>query len=163
RRHTRFSRDWSSDVCSSDLLASFMESLEAYPPTRVPGTAVFMSMIVGTVPPALLHNLKHNKVLHEQALFLTVQVADVPYVPFSERVVLERVSRSGWQAVARWGFKQEPNVPQVIEQIAQEVPELELDPLRISYFLSRQSVIVVRKRPWPGLWQRRLFAFMARN
>src|SRR5690606_17636295 len=66
-------------------LASFMESLEAYPPTRVPGTAVFMSMIVGTVPPALLHNLKHNKVLHEQALFLTVESADVPYVPFSER------------------------------------------------------------------------------
>ena len=70
-------------------LASFMESLEAYPPTRVPGTAVFMSMIVGTVPPALLHNLKHNKVLHEQALFLTIEVVDVPYVPFDERFELE--------------------------------------------------------------------------
>jgi len=65
--------------------------------------------------------------------------------------------------VARWGFKQEPNVPQVIEQIAQEVPELELDPMRVSYFLSRQTVIVVRKRPWLDLWQRRLFALMARN
>ncbi len=144
-------------------LAEFMEGLERYPPIRVPGTAVFMSMIVGTVPPALLHNLKHNKVLHEQALFLTIESAGVPYVPFSERLRLERVSRSSWQAVARWGFKQEPNVPQVIEQIAQEVPELELDPMRVSYFLSRQTVIVVRKRPWLDLWQRRLFALMARN
>src|SRR3546814_16115544 len=90
-------------------LKSFMESLEEYPPTRVPGTAVFMSMIVNTVPPALLHNLKHNKVLHEQALFLTVESADVPYVPFSDRFRLERMSRTSWQAVARWAFKQEPN------------------------------------------------------
>lgn len=144
-------------------LAEFMEALEKYPPTRVPGTAVFMSMIVGTVPPALLHNLKHNKVLHEQALFLTIESADVPYVPFSERFDLQRVSRNSWQAVARWGFKQEPNVPQVIEQIAQEVPELDLDPMRISYFLSRQTVIVVRRGSWLTLAQRRLFAFMARN
>lgn len=144
-------------------LAEFMAGLEQYPPTRVPGTAVFMSMIVGTVPPALLHNLKHNKVLHEQALFFTVESVGVPYVPFSERIHIQRVSRSSWQAVARWGFKQEPNVPQAIEQIAQEVPELELDPMRVSYFLSRQTVLVVRRRTRLGYWQRRLFAFMARN
>ncbi|HET8597294.1 MAG TPA: potassium transporter Kup [Castellaniella sp.] len=144
-------------------LVDFMESLEAYPPTRVPGTAVFMSMIVGTVPPALLHNLKHNKVLHEQALFLTIEVADEPYVPFGERVKIERVSRSSWQAVARWGFKQEPNVPQVVEQIGQEVPELNLEPMQTSYFLSRQTVIVVRRLPWHQSWRRHLFAFMARN
>src|SRR5699024_625262 len=80
-------------------LKTFMEGLEEYPPTRVPGTAVFMSMIENTVPPALLHNLKHNKILHEQALFLTVESADVPYVPASERYRLERLSRSSWQAV----------------------------------------------------------------
>src|SRR5690606_31495072 len=73
-----------------------------------------------------------NKVLHEQALFLTVEVADVPYVPFSERFRVERVSRSSWQAVARWGFKQEPNVPQVVEQIGQEIQELNLDPMQRS-------------------------------
>jgi KUP system potassium uptake protein len=144
-------------------LVNFMESLEAYPPTRVPGTAVFMSMIVGTVPPALLHNLKHNKILHEQALFLTIEVADVPYVPFNERVKVERVSRSSWQAVARWGFKQEPNVPQVVEQIGQEVPELNLEPMQTSYFLSRQTVIVIRRLPWYQSWRRHLFALMARN
>jgi len=144
-------------------LKSFMEGLEQYPPTRVEGTAVFMSMIHNTVPPALLHNLKHNKVLHEQVLFLTVESADVPYVPFDERFELERLSRSSWQVVARWGFKQEPNVPQALEQISQEYPELSLDPMRTSYFLSRQTVIVVHRLPLRLRWRRSLFAFMARN
>ncbi len=144
-------------------LKDFMLGLEEYPPTRVPGTAVFMSMIVSTVPPALLHNLKHNKVLHEQAVFLTVLGADVPYVPAAERFVLERLSEGSWQAVARWGFKEEPNVPQLLEQVAQLHPELNLDPMQTSYFLSKQSVIVVRKLPFYLAWRRRLFAFMARN
>ncbi|WP_132584764.1 potassium transporter Kup [Paralcaligenes ureilyticus] len=144
-------------------LKTFMEALEEYPPTRVDGTAVFMSMIVNTVPPALLHNLKHNKILHEQAVFLNVQSADVPYVPFNERFVLERLSRSSWQVVATWGFKQEPNVPQLLEQIAQTHPELNLEPMRTSYFLSRQTVLVVRRLSWRLSWRRSLFAFMARN
>jgi len=144
-------------------LKSFMEALEQYPPTRVEGTAVFMSMIVDTVPPALLHNLKHNKVLHEQVLFLHVRSSDVPYVPFDERFKLERLSRSSWQAVATWGFKQEPNVPQMLEQIGHEHPELNLDPMQTSYFLSRQTVIVVRRLPLRMRWRRSLFAFMARN
>src|SRR3546814_15115317 len=73
------------------------------------------------------------------------------------------MSRSSWQAVARWGFKQEPNVPQVLEQIALAHPEINLDPMQTSYFLSRQTVIVVRKLPFHQAWRRRLFAFMARN
>jgi len=144
-------------------LKEFMASLEEFPPTRVPGTAVFMSMIVNTVPPALLHNLKHNKVLHEQALFLTVESADVPYVPVAERFWLERLSESSWQAVGRWGFKQEPNVPQLLAQISHAHPELNLDPMQTSYFLSRQTIIVVRKLPFRLAWRRKLFAFMARN
>ncbi|HWL29733.1 MAG TPA: KUP/HAK/KT family potassium transporter, partial [Burkholderiaceae bacterium] len=122
-----------------------------------------MSMIVNTVPPALLHNLKHNKVLHEQALFLTVESADVPYVPVAERFWLERLSESSWQAVGRWGFKQEPNVPQLLAQISHAHPELNLDPMQTSYFLSRQTIIVVRKLPFRLAWRRKLFAFMARN
>lgn len=144
-------------------LKAFMETLEAYPPRRVPGTAVFMSMIVNTVPPALLHNLKHNKVLHEQALFLTVHSADVPYVSASERFTLEQMSASSWQAVGLWGFKEEPNVPELLEQIAAAHPELNLQPMETSYFLSRQTVVVVRKLSFQAAWRRRLFAFMARN
>lgn len=144
-------------------LKEFMASLEAYPPTRVPGTAVFMSMIVNTVPPALLHNLKHNKVLHEQALFLTAQSAGIPYVPSEERYQLERLSASSWQATATWGFKQDPHVPLLLEQMAKEHPELNLEPLQVSYFLSRQMVLVVRKLSLMSRWRRTLFAFMARN
>src|SRR3546814_4598707 len=77
--------------------------------------------------------------------------------------LLERMSRSSWQAVARWGFKQEPNVPQVLLQIVLAHPESNLDPMQSSYFLSRQTVIVVRKLPLHQALSRRLFAFMARN
>src|SRR3546814_7699970 len=90
-------------------------------------------------------------------------MTDVRYVPFNERFRLERMSRSSWQAVARWGFKQEPNVPQVLEQIALAHPEINLDPMQTSYLLSRQTVIVVRKLPFHQAWRRRLFAFMARK
>lgn len=144
-------------------LKDFVEAIEQYPPVRVPGTAVFMSMIVDTVPPALLHNLKHNKVLHEQVLFLNVQSADKPYVSFDERYKLERLGRSSWQVIAQWGFKQEPNVPQLLELLAQEHPEVNLDPMLTSYFLSRQTIIVVRRLPFRMRWRRSLFAFMARN
>lgn len=144
-------------------LMDFMQGIEEYPPTRVEGTAVFMSMIVDTVPPALLHNLKHNKVLHKQVVFLTVNSAGVPYVSFNERYRIERLSRGSWQVVARWGFKQEPNVPQLLEQIAQEHPDLNLQPMQVSYYLSRQTIIVVRKLPLHLRWRRSLFAFMARN
>jgi KUP system potassium uptake protein len=110
-----------------------------------------------------LHNLKHNKVLHEQVLFLNVQSADVPYVSFDERYTLERLGRSSWQVVARWGFKQEPNVPQLLELLAHEHPELNLEPMQTSFFLSRQTIIVVRRLPFRMRWRRSLFAFMARN
>src|SRR5690606_29435095 len=112
---------------------------------------------------ALLHNLKHNKVLHEQVVFLTVQSAGVPYISFSERYRLERLSRTSWQVVARWGVKQEPNVPQLLEQFSHENRELELEPMQTSFDLSRQTIIVVRTLPLHLRWRRSLFAFMARN
>ncbi|MFA7623455.1 MAG: potassium transporter Kup [Pusillimonas sp.] len=144
-------------------LEDFMQGLEEYPPNRVPGTAVFMSMIVNTVPPALLHNLKHNKVLHEQVLFVTVASADVPYVTYNERYTLKRLGRSSWEVVAKWGFKQDPNVPQLLQQLRGEHPEIRLEPMLTSYFLSRQTLIVGKKEPLRRRWRRILFAFMARN
>jgi len=144
-------------------LRNFMQSLEESPPARVAGTAVFMSMYSGTVPPALLHNLKHNKVLHEQTVFLTVDRAHAPYVPFDKRFQLERLSRSSWQIVAQWGFKQEPNVPQLLAQVAQTNTELNLEPMNTSYYLSRHTLIAVLKLPWLARLRRALYAFMARN
>jgi len=158
-------REYVHELLAGDhqSLHTFMQGLEDYPPTRVPGTAVFMSMIVDTVPPALLHNLKHNKVLHEQVVFLTVQSADVPYVALHERYHLEPLTETSWQVVAQWGFKQEPNVPQLLEQIAQEHPNIHLEPMRTSYYLSRQTLIVTRRGPFYLRWRRLLFAVMARN
>ena len=144
-------------------LEEFMQGLEEYPPNRVPGTAVFMSMIVNTVPPALLHNLKHNKVLHDQVLFVTVASADRPYVTYNERYTLKRLGRSSWEVVAKWGFKQEPNVPQLLQQLRGEHPEIKLEPMLTSYFLSRQTLIVGNKEPLRRRWRLILFAFMARN
>jgi len=147
-------------------LRDFMQGLQedpSAPLARVAGTAVFMSMHVGTVPPALLHNLKHNKVLHEQTLFLTVRSARVPYIPFDKRYQLERLSRSSWQVVAQWGFKQAPDVPALLAQIAGEHPALNLEPMALSFFLSRHTLVQVRPLPWQRRWRRALYAFMSRN
>ncbi len=145
------------------VLKDFMEGLETYPPARVAGTAVYMSPFREAVPAALLHNLKHNKVLHEQTLFLNVLSADEPYIGRDRRYELERLSPSSWRLTAQWGFKQEPDVPQLLGQLAQEQPELRLEPMSTSFFLSRQTIIVVRKLPWYARWRRTLYAFMARN
>jgi len=140
----------------------FMALLEQYPPARVEGTAVFMSMSPDKVPPALLHNLKHNKVLHEQVVFLTVHSADVPFVGADERFELRPLSPSSWQALVNYGFKEEPDVPAALAAIAQAHPEIQLDPMRTSYFLSRQTVMIAGRSSM-SRWRRRLFALMARN
>lgn len=140
-------------------LRDFMIGLQQDPPTVVPGTAVFMTVVTDAVPPALLHNLKHNKVVHEQILFLTVQSAGVPFIQAHERYTLEQLAPGCWQAVARWGFKQEPNVPDLLEQISHDQAELNLDAMQTSYFLSRQTVMITGR----GKWRARLFVFMARN
>ncbi len=140
----------------------FMEQLEAYPPARVHGTAIFMTMSPGNVPPALLHNLKHNKVLHDHVLFLTIRSADVPYISADERFTVTKLSASSWQATVTYGFKEEPDVPDALREIAEAYPELDLEPMRTSFYLSRQTVVSA-KRPAMQRWRRAVFAFMARN
>jgi len=143
-------------------LKEFMTQLETFPPARVPGTAIFMTMNPGVVPAALLHNLKHNKVLHEHVLFLTIRVADVPYASPDERFEVEQISPSCWQVVVHYGFKEDPDVPAVLRLVAEAYPEIDLEPMRTSYYLSRQTVVAAR-RPAMQRWRRAIFAFMARN
>lgn len=143
-------------------LVEFMNQLEVSPLARVPGTAIFMTLSPGTVPPALLHNLKHNKVLHQQVLFLTVLVADVPYRADNERFHVVKLSPSSWQVQVHYGFKESPDVPEVLRQVEQAYPALCLDPMQTSYFLSRQTVVAARKPAMWG-WRRSLFSFMVRN
>ena len=143
-------------------LKEFMTQLEEFPPARVPGTAIFMTMNPGVVPAALLHNLKHNKVLHEHVLFLTIRVADVPYASPDERFEVGQISASCWQVVVHYGFKEDPDVPAVLRLVAEAYPEIDLEPMRTSYYLSRQTVVAAR-RPAMQRWRRAIFAFMARN
>jgi KUP system potassium uptake protein len=143
-------------------LGTFLESLFKSPPQRVPGTAIFLTATPDHTPHALLHNLNHNKVLHERVVFLTVEVRDVPWVPFTERVVSERMGHGCWRVRARYGFMNRPDVPRVLELCG--ALGLEFEPMETSFFLSRQQIV-----PSPGgistmaRWRERMFAAMARN
>lgn len=110
----------------------------------------------------MLHNLKHNKVLHDHVLFLSIRVADVPYVSEDERFEMHKISASSWQASINYGFKEDPDVPDALRQVAEAYPEIDLEPMRTSFYLSRQTVVAAR-RPAMARWRRALFAFMARN
>ncbi len=143
-------------------LKEFMEQLEAYPPARVPGTAIFMTMNSGNVPPALLHNLKHNKVLHDHVVFLSIRVADVPYIPDGGRFEVAQISPSSWQVIIHYGFKEDPDVPDALREVAEAYPEIDLEPMRTSFYLSRQTVVSA-KRSAMSRWRRAVFAFLARN
>jgi len=141
-------------------LPVFIESLFIHPPLRVPGTAVFLSAEKGATPFALLHNLKHNKVLHAQNVFATVRHHEVPWIGFDRRVEVEALGHDCWQVVLHFGFKNDPDVPEALQLLAGR--GIELDDMETSYFLSRDSVVPTFARGmW--LWREKLFASMHRN
>ena len=138
----------------------FLESIFINPPQRVSGTAVFLNAEKGSTPFALLHNLKHNKVLHEQNLFVTVQHHEVPWVGFNKRCEIEPLGRDCWQVTLHFGFKNDPDVPEALKLL--EGRGVQLEEMETSYFLSRDTVI-----PTFGggmaMWREKLFASMHRN
>ena len=141
-------------------LKSFLEAVFVSPPTRVEGTAVFLTAEPGTVPNAMLHNLKHNKVLHEHNLFVTVRSHEVPWVGINKRVEIEPLGHSCWQVVLHYGFKNDPDVPRALEQIRGRGCEIE--PMKTSYFLSRDTVVpTIGSGMAP--WREKLFAQMHHN
>jgi len=141
-------------------LSSFLEAVFVSPPTRVQGTAVFLVAEPGLTPNALLHNLKHNKVLHEQNLFITVTHHDVPWVGLDRRVSVEPLGRRCWQITLNFGFKNDPDVPEALEQLAGR--GIQVDEMETSYFLSRDIVIPTFGEGM-AMWRERLFASMHRN
>lgn len=146
----------SSRVLPMDL---FVRQVETNPPTRVQGTAVYMYGGGRGTPPALLHNLKHNKVLHQRVLFLRVVTEEVPYVPRERRVTVEPLGADIFRVTLRYGFAQDPDVPYALAS-----PECGLDikPMQTTYFLGREKLIPVR-RPGMARWRRRLFAVLSHN
>jgi KUP system potassium uptake protein len=141
-------------------LRPFLKSVLADPPMRAAGTAVFMNGEADLTPTALLHNLKHNHVLHETNLFVTVTTLDVPWVPFAERARAEPLCKGCWSVSLSFGFKNDVDVPAALELL--QGRGIELDPMTTSYFLSRNTVV-----PTLGAgmapWREKLFANMHRN
>jgi KUP system potassium uptake protein len=141
-------------------LPGFLEAVFVSPPIRVEGTAVFLTGEPGTVPNALLHNLKHNKVLHENNLFVTVRNHETPWIGLDKRLVIESLGHDCWQVVIHYGFKNDPDIPKALQQIKGR--GCELDDMTTSYFLSRDTVI-----PTIGSgmaqWREKLFAQMHHN
>jgi KUP system potassium uptake protein len=142
-------------------LASFIPAIEESPPARVPGTAVFMTATPDRVPHALLHNLKHNKVLHERVVFLTIVTRDFPYVLDEEdRYEIRTVGAQFYQMYGYYGFKEDPHVPELLALASSE--GFVFDMMDTSFFLSRETLIPT-KFAGMALWRERLFVAMAKN
>jgi KUP system potassium uptake protein len=141
-------------------LKSFLEAVFVSPPTRVQGTAVFLTAEAGTVPNAMLHNLKHNKVLHDHNLFVTVRSHEVPWIGLDRRVEIESLGHDCWQVVLHYGFKNDPDVPAALQQIRGRGCEIE--PMSTSYFLSRDKVVPTMGGGMAP-WREKLFAQMHHN
>ncbi len=141
-------------------LESFLEAVFMAPPVRVDGTAVFLTSETGTVPNALLHNLKHNKVLHAQNLFVTVRSHEVPWIGLDKRLEIEPLGHDCWQVVIHYGFKNDPDVPKALSALRGR--GCDLDPMTTSYFLSR-DLVVPKLGDGMALWREKLFAQMHHN
>jgi KUP system potassium uptake protein len=127
---------------------------------RVPGTAVFMTSSASGVPHALLHNLKHNKVLHERVILLTVRIEDVPYVSMEKRLDTHDYSSGFFRVILRYGFMEEIDVPSALAQLKDIGPQCKM--MDTSFFLARQTLLA-SSRPGMAIWREKLFAWMLRN
>jgi len=154
----------------------FIPDIARRKPYRVPGVAVFMTSIPDVAPPVLLHHLKHNKVLHEKVILMTISSLEIPQVPASERVTLERVGEGFYQLRARYGFMESPDVPAILAAVAPELrepgddkaPSMRLN--EVSFFLGRETLIVAprgrglsRAAGAMAGWRASLYGVMQRN
>jgi len=138
----------------------FIESIAANPPMRVPGTAIFLTSTPNRAPHALLHNLKHNKVLHERVVLLTLTTQDIPTVPLSDRVQIRDLGCNFQQFEAFFGFKEDPDVPELLEECGRRGQPFDM--METSFFVSRETLIATAT-PGMALWRERLFVSMAKN
>ena len=140
---------------------TFLPGLMLAPPVRVPGTAVFLTADRGVIPHALLHNLKHNKVLHERNVFLTVETLDVPYAAPDKRLKIEGIGEEFYRVRIRYGFMETPDVPVALMRSCDQ-EGVYIDPMDTTYFASRETIVASRHRGMP-IWRDKLFAVMHRN
>jgi KUP system potassium uptake protein len=141
-------------------IEDFIAGIVATRPARVPGTAVFMTAQPSGTPPALAHNLRYNKVLHEHVVILTVTTTHTPHVALDDQITVDALGHGLFNMRVQYGFMQDPNVPNAL--IRARALGLVLDPGDVTYFLGRETIIVT-KREGMALWRERLFVLMARN
>src|SRR5687767_5702664 len=141
-------------------LSEFVATVEATHPVRVPGTAVFMTAQPTGTPPALVHNMQYNRVLHERVIILTVSTAQRPHVPEEERVATEPLGHHMFNVRVQYGFMEDPDVPEALAQARQEGLDVALND--VTYFLGRETIIVARRKGM-AIWREKLFVLMARN
>jgi len=141
-------------------IEDFLRDIAVNQPVRVSGTAVFMNGTAKGTPPALMHNLVHNKVLHERVVLLTVKTKQMPYVEPEDRVQVEALGHEFYRMIFNYGFMEDPDIPAVLENLQPPAPIF--DPMNTTYFLGRETVIA-SKNPGMMLWREKLFAVMSRN
>jgi KUP system potassium uptake protein len=138
----------------------FLNSLPIEKPLRVPGTAVFLTGNPNGVPRTLLHNFKHNRVIHERVLLIKVQTEEVPFVDAEDRVAVEELKHGFYRVRFRYGFSEDPDVPNALSTIVLDGQAL--DPLAITFFLGRETLLV-GDRPGMSRWRKHIFVFLSRN
>ena len=141
-------------------LENFIAAVTATPPSRVPGTAVFMTAQPRGTPPALAHNLRYNKILHEHVIVLTVTTAQTPYVEPDRQLTFSSLTHGVYHVRVQYGFMEDPNVPDTLLTMRQQGIPIDFDD--VVYFLGRETIIVTRK-PGMAIWREKLFVLMARN
>ena len=144
----------------SQPLEDFLNEIERVPPVRVSGTAIFMNGNATRTPPALIHNLEHNKVLHQRVLFLTVKTRLIPYVEDQERFELEPIGNGFYRLKVFYGYMEDPEIPRVLENV--KAPGFKFNPEDTTYFLGRET-IMASKRPGMAIWREKIFALISRN
>ncbi|UKE52777.1 potassium transporter Kup [Xanthomonas translucens] len=142
-------------------LDTFLPGLMLAPPVRVPGTAVFLTADPLVVPHALMHNLKHNKVLHERNVFLTVETLPVPYATAKQRLKMDAIGDEFYRVIVRFGFMETPDVPLALMRSCDQ-GGIYFDPMDTTYFASRETIVASANRGMP-IWRDKLFAVMHRN
>jgi KUP system potassium uptake protein len=142
-------------------LEDFIPSLLQHPPHRIEGTSVFLTAHIDFVPPALLHNLKHNRVLHQQVVFLKMSTWDVPYVNADRRISVKEMSKGIYLVRAVYGFKETPDVGLVMATLKTEFG-IDCPPMETSFFMARDSLIM-KEVPQMSLWREAIFVWMMQN
>ncbi|MDQ1237197.1 MAG: KUP/HAK/KT family potassium transporter [Wigglesworthia glossinidia] len=145
---------------NSSSLQSFIKNLNNISFSRVNGTSVFMSKVENIIPLTLLHNISHNKILHKRIIFLTIKTEDIPFTNYESRVYVECLSHNFWKVVARYGFKEKPDIKEVFHFC--ELSGLSCQIMDSSFFLSYE-ILILDKRPWYLVLRAKLFMLLARN